>query len=228
MYLTTPLSQAIDWPGPKGTPPSEVTVGNNNINAACTPCISHAKQKVKYCMYNMYLQFCSVGHLFPHISVKHPHSLLNLCWNLQVQHLASLGQPKVQFFTCIARLVYISHNLVSCLNAFNNWMVQNSLRHNQDKTEAILISTPDILKKLQHLQLSIPGYFTSTTSNIKTLGGILQYDLQGCQLLKFISRRSSRSDTFSVKGEGPWHCALIEVHESTASAPCEVSCPPPH
>lgn len=38
-------------------------------------------------------------------------------------------------------------NLVSCLNAINNWMTQNCITLNQDKTEAILISTPNILKK---------------------------------------------------------------------------------
>lgn len=60
-------------------------------------------------------------------------------------------------------------SLVNSLNAVNNWMVQNFLKLNQDKTKAIFISTPDILRKLEHLQPPTPGYFTSTTAKVRQL-----------------------------------------------------------
>ena len=59
----------------------------------------------------------------------------------------------------------------------SNWMTQNFLKLNHNKTEATLIATPAMLKKLKHSQLSIPGFFTTTTSEVKNLGVIIDSTL---------------------------------------------------
>jgi len=70
-------------------------------------------------------------------------------------------------------------------------MIQNFLKLNQDKTEAILISTSNILKKkLKHLQLSIPGYFTTTSAEVRNLGVIFDFTLSFESHMKNITRTS--------------------------------------
>jgi hypothetical protein len=59
------------------------------------------------------------------------------------------------------------------VDAISNWMTQNFLKLNHNKTKAILIATPVMLKKRKHSQLSIPGFFTNTTSEVKNLGAII-------------------------------------------------------
>ncbi|XP_063069010.1 uncharacterized protein LOC134460561 [Engraulis encrasicolus] len=79
-------------------------------------------------------------------------------------------------------------NLTTCLNEISNWMTQNFLKLNQNKTEAIIIATPSLLKKINLSQFSIPDYFTSTSSEVRNLGVIIDSSLSFESHIKHLTK----------------------------------------
>lgn len=86
-----------------------------------------------------------------------------------------------------SHLLPLSH-LSTCLNDISNWMTHNFLKLNHTKTEAIVIATPTLLKKLNNTQFSIPGYFTTTSSEVKNLGVIFDSTLSFDSHIKLITK----------------------------------------
>ena len=61
-------------------------------------------------------------------------------------------------------------NLTSCINRINAWMVQNTLRLNQDKTEFFLVASRNVSSAFSDLELNLGDCTIRRSLSIKNLG----------------------------------------------------------
>jgi len=67
--------------------------------------------------------------------------------------------------------------LTSCVARINEWMVDNKLQLDQDKTEFIVFANNRVLPKLQNVQLELGNLCIHPKSSVKNLGVILDSSL---------------------------------------------------
>ena len=60
--------------------------------------------------------------------------------------------------------------LSSCIDVINEWMIQNTLRLNQDKTEFFLIANRNVSAALSDISLKLGELYTQRSTSIKNLG----------------------------------------------------------
>jgi len=60
--------------------------------------------------------------------------------------------------------------LSTCISKINNWMYQNKLQLNQEKTEFMIIATPRVLSTLPDIQLKLGDIYVHASTSVKNLG----------------------------------------------------------
>ena len=60
--------------------------------------------------------------------------------------------------------------LSTCISKINNWMYQNKLQLNQEKTEFMIIATPRVLSTLPDIQLKLGDISVHASTSVKNLG----------------------------------------------------------
>ncbi|KAF7705701.1 hypothetical protein C0J45_2295, partial [Silurus meridionalis] len=67
--------------------------------------------------------------------------------------------------------------ITECVEELKDWMIQNFLLVNSDKTEFLLICPKNSTQKLQHFNLQLDRRSVTTSSTVKDLGFILDTNL---------------------------------------------------
>jgi len=97
----------------------------------------------------------------------------NLFQSFGVLHQQYADDTQIYISVTPQSLTSVSNNLQDCLSAVKDWFSHNGLVINPDKSETLLLSTPQRIKKLDSLgfaNINVGGTAVSFSDNMRTLG----------------------------------------------------------
>ena len=92
-------------------------------------------------------------------------------------------------FSCYTEVIAALCRVEACIDEIQTWMKNNKLQLNADKTEYVIVASPNVLPKITLRPINISGIEIQPSVSAKNLGVMFDKHLNMCEHVYQICRK---------------------------------------